>query len=110
MLLMLEPGVQHGGRTGGALQRAASSVVRIGSRGAAAAGLRDAAESAVRMLDYYARLFPIADRRESSDTKQSPTTAPTRTRKDQSADTRKPPLTCINSECPRQDSNLRHRL
>jgi hypothetical protein len=58
----------------------------------------------VRMLDHYAKLLAthlddiaarlnvaarltIADQRESSDTKQSPTKAPTRTSQDQSADT-----------------------
>jgi hypothetical protein len=56
------------------------------------------------MLDHYAKLLAthlddiaarlnvaarltIADQRESSDTKQSPTKAPTRTSQDQSADT-----------------------
>lgn len=84
-------------------------------------------ESAATTLNHYAGLFPtylddiasrldaaarltIASHGASSDTKPSPTKAPTRTSQDQSAGTWKPPLTCINSECPRQDSNLRHRL
>jgi hypothetical protein len=67
MLPTLQSRIQHGGRTGGALQRAASFVVRIVSRNAAAAGLRNVADSAVRMLYHCARLFPIADQRESSD-------------------------------------------
>ncbi len=78
-------------------------------------------------LNHYAGLFPtdlagiacrlnaaarltIASHGASSDAKQSPTKAPTRRCKDQSEDTRKPALNCINSECPREDSNLRHRL
>jgi hypothetical protein len=84
-------------------------------------------ESAATTLNHYAGLFPtdlsgiasrldaaarvtIASHGASSDAKKSPTTAPTRASQDQSAGTRKLPLTCINSECPRQDSNLRHRL
>src|SRR5271156_2797799 len=60
-------------------------------------------------LDAAARVT-IASHGASSGAKKSPTTAPTRINQGQSAGTRKPPLTCINSECPRQDSNLRHRL
>jgi hypothetical protein len=70
----------------------------------------NAAESAVRKLDHYARLLPIADQRESSDAIPSPTKAPTTTSQDQPAGIKKLPLTCINTKCPRQDSNLRHRL
>jgi hypothetical protein len=84
-------------------------------------------ESAAPTLNHYARLFPsdlddiasrlnsaarltIASQAASSDVKPSPTKAPTRTSRDQSADTQKPLLTCDNNKCPRQDSNLRHRL
>jgi hypothetical protein len=84
-------------------------------------------ESAATILNHYAGLFPtdlediasrvntaarltIASHGASSDAEPSPTKAPTRTSQHQSAGNRKPPLTCTNSLCPRQDSNLRHRL
>jgi hypothetical protein len=84
-------------------------------------------ESAPTTLNHYAGLFPtdlddvaerlnaaarqtIANQSASNDNKKSPTKHRPERSEEEVAVARKSALSCKDMECPRQDSNLRHRL
>jgi hypothetical protein len=94
----LQSHVQHGGRTGGPVERVEPRISGNNPeplRGSFPTNLDDIASR----LNAASRVT-IAGHGVPSDTKQSPTKAPTRRRKDYSTRTQKLPLTCRNTSAP----------